>query len=236
MQKTKYLIGLAFVGGILDSALAAKTGFYAGPMMGCSTVHVSSEVISDSGAVAAYTKKRPNAFLAGGIAGWGFKSGNLYAGIELDGFYSDISKRVIAFNTSGTKESFHFKNKYQVGGGTRFGFIQSINNCTKIMPYVRMGIQIGKYQRSYIATDLSLPATFSIKKNKNIVSIVPVIGVEIIFKECVGVRAEGRYSPRTTQRLPVGSFPSNNPLEFRDSRLYISSSQRAMMLSAVYYI
>ena len=244
MQKSTYLIGFACITGISDSAVAGTTGIYVGPMAGWSTVHVSSEVISgtapevgNDGTIVAQSKKKPNTFLTGGLIGWGFKSGCLYAGIEVDGFYSDISKNIIVDNTFVDSEIFHIKNKYQIGAGTRFGIVKSINTCTWIMPYVRMGLQVGKYQFGYTAKDASIPeGSFLVKKSKNVIAITPAIGIEFMFKDMIGVRIEGRYSPRFTERFQIGAIPGGSVFTFEHKKLYISPSQRSMMVSAVYYI
>lgn len=226
----------------MGTASAAKTGFYAGPVIGGSWVHTTNNVVNDFDGRVAHSKKNPNAFLAGALAGWGLRSGCLYGAVEFDGFYADISQTLISnVESQGTtKQRFTLKNKYQLGGGIRFGYVQPINTCTSIMPFVRLGFQVGKYERKYLVTNTLLPGgKFTKKGSTNVFSVVPAIGAELTFKDKYSFRIEGRYAPRFTHQLYTGTIknnPNNVIPTFENSTLYTAVSQRALLVSAIYHI
>lgn len=240
-QGIKYIITLGCGIGMATTTMAAKTGFYGGPMAGYSNVHTTNNVMSNSfGNSLAHKKKNSDAFLAGALVGWGLRSGCLFGAIEFDGYYADMSKTLVHDTVGTTKERFTLKNKYQLGGGFRFGFVQSINTCTTIMPFVRMGFQVGTYHRKYTVTDPGLPKGSFTKKGKtNVFSVVPAIGAELTIKDHYSLRVEGRYAPRFTHRLYTGII-ANNPNfvipTFENSTLYTAVSQRAILVSAIYHI
>ncbi len=236
-KSVKYILTLGYgVGLATTTAMAAKTGFYGGPMAGFSNIHSTNNVISGTnGQRIGHSKTKKNAFLAGALVGWGVRSGCLYGAMEFDGFYADMSKTLI-HDTEFTNERMHLKNKYQLGGGLRFGFVQSINTCMTIMPFVRMGFQVGKYTRKYTVKDQGLVGgSYTKKKNTNVFSVVPVIGAELTIKDHYSLRIEGRYAPRFTHRLFTGTVP-DIVAKFSDSTLYTAASQRAILVSAIYHL
>jgi hypothetical protein len=220
----------------MGTASALNTGFYAGPMIGGSWIHTTNNVISGTdGSRLAHTKKKESAFLAGGIVGWGLRSVCLYGAFEFDGFYADISKNIIVDNEF-TDERMSLKNKYQLGGGIRFGFVQTINSHVSVLPFARVGFQVGKYTRKYTVKDSGLSGGhYSKSASTNVFSVVPAIGAEFVIMQKYGIRIEGRYAPRFTHQLYTGTVPSI-VAKFSNSTLYTAVSQRALLVSAIYHI
>lgn len=216
--------------------ISSNSGFYIGPMIGVSSIRNKSEIISGTdGSKLARNEVRDNTFLYGGIIGWGLRSGCLYGALEFDGYHSDISKAVIK-NEEFSDEKIRIKNRSQFGGGIRFGFIHSFDPTTYILPFVRVGFQIGEYQRKYTVMDMDLPGGQYVKKaSTKVFSVVPVIGAELVIKKKYGIRLEGRYAPRFTHKLMTGTVP-DIVAKFSESRLYTSTSQGALIFSAIYYI
>ncbi len=224
------LISLS-VFGFIQGAHGAVTGAYLGPTLGFGTI--SGHYTSTSNAVAAKIaekKKKHTSFLGGLVAGWGFRSNCLFAGVEVEGLLDRADQKYLTDRTFG-RETFKFKHHYQYGAALRFGYATVSN----LLIYARLGLAGGKWSQKYRAKDLDGTSVASKSSHVHKVTFAPGVGAEMMIGSRFSVRGEVRYTPAFDTRFKIKEVP-NSVVQFESTTMRSKFSQLSCMFSVLVHL
>lgn len=187
-----------------------KSGFYAGVMGGVTSLNTKYDLTYYQNPITRAHYDGGKTFITGGgIAGYHFSLNPFYVETELYGLYQNTTLW-IPKDGGWNALSVSVKKKYAYGAAALVG-IPLGDTLSQTSAYLRLGIENGAYTFAVQPT-LAPGLTYTgDRKNKDILSFAPGIGLKTFLRENLFLRAEYTYvhtrsTTITTADNSVGNF------------------------------